>query len=258
MIRRIHLFALFAASLLIGSAATLSAQETEPQAPDNDAILKDNMNGQSSNYYPSLFMRYMAGDTTLTLDEYRHLYYGYAWQPEYEPFDKPEVKDKLLLLVAQTKDSLTLENAEQIVDYANEVMRFDPFSPGNLNFLIYGYGAIGNKVQEQINYHRLQMIAKTIMSSGTGLKETSPWHVLTFAHATDMMAYLGQDYGTRRVVSRTTEYVPLLVRQPGGVKGYYFNFERMYWRRPEKMPQKKPTGWEFNGIPIKKRITPVH
>ena len=240
MIRRIHLFALFAASLLIGSAATLSAQETEPQAPDNDAILKDIMNGQSSNYYPSLFMRYM------------------AWQPEYEPFDKPEVKDKLLLLVAQTKDSLTLENAEQIVDYANEVMRFDPFSPGNLNFLIYGYGAIGNKVQEQINYHRLQMIAKTIMSSGTGLKETSPWHVLTFAHATDMMAYLGQDYGTRRVVSRTTEYVPLLVRQPGGVKGYYFNFERMYWRRPEKMPQKKPTGWEFNGIPIKKRITPVH
>ena len=163
-----------------------------------------------------------------------------------------------MLLVAQTKDSLTLENAEQIVDYANEVMRFDPFSPGNLNFLIYGYGAIGNKVQEQINYHRLQMIAKTIMSSGTGLKETSPWHVLTFAHATDMMAYLGQDYGTRRVVSRTTEYVPLLVRQPGGVKGYYFNFERMYWRRPEKMPQKKPTGWEFNGIPIKKRITPVH
>jgi len=140
MIRRIHLFALFAASLLIGSAATLSAQETEPQAPDNDAILKDIMNGQSSNYYPSLFMRYMAGDTTLTLDEYRHLYYGYAWQPEYEPFDKPEVKDKLLLLVAQTKDSLTLENAEQIVDYANEVMRFDPFSPGNLNFLIYGYG----------------------------------------------------------------------------------------------------------------------
>ena len=49
-----------------------------------------------------------------------------------------------------------------------------------------------------------------------------------------------------------------MVRQPGGVKGYYFNFERMYWRRPEKMPQKKPTGWEFNGIPIKKRITPVH
>lgn len=43
-----------------------------------------------------------------------------------------------MLLVAQTKDSLTLENAEQIVDYANEVMRFDPFSPGNLNFLIYG------------------------------------------------------------------------------------------------------------------------
>ena len=96
------------------------------------------------------------------------------------------------------------------------------------------------------------------MLSVSGLKETWLWHVLSLACGTDMMGGRGQGYGARRVVSRATEYVPLLVRQPGGVKGYYFNFERMYWRRPEKMPQKKPTGWEFNGIPIKKRITPVH
>ena len=244
----------------MGFATTLSAQDStlvRPQAPDNEQILSDIMNGLSPYYYPSLFMRYMEGDTTLTMDDYRHLYYGYAWQPEYEPFDKPQAKDDLLRLIAVTKDSLSLENAEKIIDLANEVMKSDPFSPGNLNILVYGYGSIGNKVQEKINYRRLQMVIKTIQSSGTGLKEASPWHVLSFSHATDMMAYLNLDYGTRRVVSRTTEYIPLAFRLPGGVKGYYFNFERMYWHRPDKMPEKESAGWEFNGIPLKKRTLKI-
>ena len=244
----------------LGTMISVSAQDStlyRPQVPDNDQILKDVLNGMSPYYYPVLFMRYMEGDTTLTLEDYRHLYYGYAWQPEYEPFDKPQVKEDLLRLVAMTKDSLSLENAEKIIDLATEVMKYDPFCPGNLNILVYGYGAIGNKVQEKINYRRLQMVIKTIQSSGTVLKEASPWHVLSFTHATDMMAYLNLDYGTRRVVSRTTEYIPLAFRLPGGVKGYYFNFERMYWRRPEKMPEKESAGWEFNGIPLKKRTQKI-
>lgn len=259
MFKRVYIFMLTVVSSM-GFATALSAQDStllRPQVPDNEQILSDIMNGLSPYYYPSLFMRYMEGDTTLTLDDYRHLYYGYAWQPEYEPFDKPQAKDDLLRLIAVTKDSLSLENAEKIIDLANEVMKSDPFSPGNLNILVYGYGSIGNKVQEKINYRRLQMVIKTIQSSGTGLKEASPWHVLSFSHATDMMAYLNLDYGTRRVVSRTTEYIPLAFRLPGGVKGYYFNFERMYWHRPDKMPEKESAGWEFNGIPLKKRTPKI-
>ena len=259
MFKRVYIFLLTVVSSM-GFATTLSAQDStlvRPQAPENEQILSDIMNGLSPYYYPSLFMRYMEGDTTLTMDDYRHLYYGYAWQPEYEPFDKPQAKDDLLRLIAVTKDSLSLENAEKIIDLANEVMKSDPFSPGNLNILVYGYGSIGNKVQEKINYRRLQMVIKTIQSSGTGLKEASPWHVLSFSHATDMMAYLNLDYGTRRVVSRTTEYIPLAFRLPGGVKGYYFNFERMYWHRPDKMPEKESAGWEFNGIPLKKRTPKI-
>lgn len=52
------------------------------------------------------------------------------------------------------------------------------------------------------------------------------------------MAYLGQDYGTRRVVSRTTA---VCVADPAArrrVKGYYFNFERMYWRGPKNAAEK--------------------
>lgn len=71
--------------LLAFAAFPLAAQ----QAPDNDAILRETIDKGSPYYYPAIYMRYMSGDTTLTLEDYRHLYYGYAWQPGYKPFETP-------------------------------------------------------------------------------------------------------------------------------------------------------------------------
>ena len=102
MCKRFYILLLMAV-VSLGTMISVSAQDStlyRPQVPDNDQILKDVLNGMSPYYYPVLFMRYMEGDTTLTLEDYRHLYYGYAWQPEYEPFDKPQVKEDLLRLVA--------------------------------------------------------------------------------------------------------------------------------------------------------------
>ena len=45
---------------------------------DNDAILRETIDTGSPYYYPAIYMRYMSGDTTLTLEDHRHLYYGYA------------------------------------------------------------------------------------------------------------------------------------------------------------------------------------
>ena len=53
--------------LLAFAAFPLAAQ----QAPDNDAILRETIDKGSSYYYPAIYMRYMSGDTTLTLEDSR-------------------------------------------------------------------------------------------------------------------------------------------------------------------------------------------
>ena len=67
--------------MLLILPATGMAQQ---RVPDNEEILAEIIDGESSHYYPHLMERYMAGDTTLTLDDYYYLYYGYAYDDSYD------------------------------------------------------------------------------------------------------------------------------------------------------------------------------
>lgn len=238
---------IYALLLLLLTVGTLRAQT----APDDEVILRNVLNSESPFYYPSLFTRYMAGDTTLTDADYQHLYYGYVYQPTYQPFVNAPAADQILMILEKYPEP-TKESCELIVKYGNEVMQTEPFNPGNLNFLVYAYGSLGDTINEKINYHRLQGVLRTIKGSGTGLSEKSPWHVIYFSHPTDVMASLQLPIGKRQVVSRTAEFVPLITRT-NGVKGYYFDFGRLYWQRPDKLPEKRSSGFTLNGIPLKKR-----
>ena len=61
--------------------------------------------------------------------------------------------------------------------------------------------------------------------------------------------------GKEKEISRTVAWMPPLVKQKG-VKGYYFDFGRIYWHKPDKLPEKRSNGWEINGIPLKRRVVP--
>lgn len=218
------------------------------RVPDNDNILKAIINSESPYYYPSLMMRYEVGDTTLTLDDYHYLYYGYAYQDSYKPLESIPAEDKLLMLLEAGEP--TEGGAYELIDYAKEVMKYDPFSPKNINFLTYAYMTVGDEENARINADRFGKILTTIESSGTGLRENSPWHVLWFSHATDVIGSRDLKIGSRTVRSRTVEYVSLQKRD-GNVKGYYFDFGRMYWKRPEKpQKEKRVDGFKINGIQV--------
>lgn len=235
--------------LLAFAALPLAAQ----QAPDNDAILRETIDKGSPYYYPAIYMRYMSGDTTLTLEDYRHLYYGYAWQPGYKPFETPAAKDRILNILA--KDSLTEADYLKIVEYGREVMRSEPYDPSTLNFLVYAYGAVGDSVNERINYSRLKGILAAIESSGRRAQRTVALACsLLFScprpacqhESSGRQGESDQPYGA---------WMPPLVKQKG-VKGYYFDFGRIYWHKPDKLPEKRSNGWEINGIPLKRRVVP--
>ena len=218
-------------------------------APDNEQILRGTIDSNSKFYYPSIHSRYMQGDTTLTLEDYHYLYYGYAYQDNYKPLESIPAETAVLAVLERGEQLDTL-GAIELLRQAKMVMKSDPFSPKNINFMTYAYSVLGDEVSAKISADRFNKVLKTIEASGTGLREKSPMHLLWGSHGVDFIASKDLKMGKRRIVSRTVEYIALLEKF-GDIKGYYFDFSRMYWKRPDSTPPKqKAKKWQFNGLNI--------
>lgn len=74
-------------TLLFGN--TGSAQEIEMDIPNLKKIESSIRDFNSEMYYPRLMRRYINNDTTLTLNEFRHLYLGIASKKAIIPTESP-------------------------------------------------------------------------------------------------------------------------------------------------------------------------
>lgn len=239
------------ALVVMFAAQSVVAQEL--RVPDDEDVFVRTADQNSPWYYPELMMRYVVGDTTLTATDYHYLYYGYAYDANYRPLENiPDNTEVLELLSGLGTAGATRSQAERLLLAAKDVMLVDPFSPSNINVMTYAYGILGDTINERISADRFNKVVATIESSGTGLRENSPMHVLRHEHVNDLMLAKGLNIVNRTVRSTKVEYVQV---QRGGrnAKGYYFNFERIYWKRPEMVPEREKSNWMINGMPLNKR-----
>lgn len=222
------------------------------KAPDEELILERTMDAASPYYYPALLMRYNAGDTTLTDEDYYYLYYGFAYRDEYKPLaTNPDLDKMLMLMGGLDPDNPNVESLEGIVTFGTEALKRDPFSPTILNTLSYACGALGDREREKAYATHMNGILRTILASGDGFTQKTPRHVLMFSHALDALAAEGFTCGKARIVSRTVEFVPLAVPyvvEGKKRKGYYFDFGRVYWNKPEGYTYQRDRTWQFNNL----------
>ena len=222
------------------------------KVPVEEDIVAKTSDPDSPFYYTSLMMRYNAGDETLTDEDYHYLYYGYAHQESYKPMEANPDLDKLLMLASgldpDKPDRATLET---MVSVGNDALKRDPFSPKILNLMSFAYGALGDKEQEKAWSDRMNGVIRTILGSGDGFTQKTPRHVLMFDHALDVLAAEGLSFGKARIVSRTVEFVPLVVPyvvEGKKRKGFYFDFSRVYWNKPEGYTYQRDRTWQFNNL----------
>ncbi|MCM1151632.1 MAG: DUF4919 domain-containing protein [Alistipes sp.] len=222
------------------------------QAPVEEDILAKTTDTTSPYYYTGLMMRYKAGDPTLTDADYHYLYYGYAYQEEYKPLAPNPDLDKLLLLASSIDpDDPQRETLEAVISTGTKALQRDPFSPKVLNLMAYAYDMLGDKEQAAAYAARMNGVLRTIVASGDALTQKTPRHVLMFDHALDAMDAEGFSYGKARVISRTVEYIPLLAPYTVEGKkrrGFYYDFGRVYWNKPEGYTYKRDRTWQFNNL----------
>ena len=222
------------------------------KTPDENDLLDRTLDSSSPFYYPNLMMRYNAGDSTLTAEDYHYLYYGYAHQESYKPMEANPDLDKLLMLASGLDpDNPLAETLDAMLYVGEDALARDPFSPKILNLMAYAHGALGNKLQEKMYYNKVKGVLRAIEDSGDALTQKTPRHILMFDHALDVLSSHDLAYGKSRVVSREVEYVPLMVpRQTddGKIRGYYFDYSRIYRNKPDNYVFKRPRTWQFNNL----------
>jgi hypothetical protein len=217
------------------------------KTPNNDLIFANISNVDSPLYYPNIMLRYKEG-RPMSEDEYHHLYYGYAFQPEYKPLEANASMNRVQEIMARISiDTPSVQDIDELIAAGIAAMESDPFSPTLLNILVYAYGASGDKVREQAYSNHLNGILKCIESSGDGLKEKSPMHIIMFGHGLDYIASKNINYLKGRIISRTVEFVPFDFPREK-VKGYYFDYSRIYWNKPENYTFKRERTWQFNNL----------
>lgn len=233
--------------LLVGSVLPGWAK-----VPDEEDILARITDPQSEYFYPNLMMRYRSGDLSLSDEAYHYLYYGFAYQNEYRPLESNEALDKLLLLASTLDiDHPEVKLLEQILLAGEEAMMRDPFNPQVLNLMAYAYGGLGNVAKEQAAYEQMRHVLMTIENSGNGQTKDTPCHILMFDHALSLLSSYELRTERAQIISREVEYIPLTVpRMVMGkkIKGYYFNYSRIYRNKPEGYVFKRDRTWQFNNL----------
>lgn len=227
----------------------LRAEEPELRIPDEDDILRQTLSTTSPYYYTNLMLNYRNGTAPLTSDGYYYLYYGYAYQEEYRPFAENKALDLMLDIMAGINPEMpTVGQLEALIERGAEAMEADPFNPKVLNMMAYAYGALGDTEREELYFNHLNGILQAIESTGTGLQEKSPWHVLMFSHAYDVVASKGYTYNEGRIISRTVEFIPLTRKTADKTKGFYFDYSRVYRNKPDDVTFKRDRTWQINNL----------
>ena len=217
------------------------------QTPNNDLIFANINDANSPLYYPNLILRYKEGKS-LSEQEYHHLYYGYAFQPSYKPLEVNSAMTRVQEIMARLSiDTPSVHDIDELIAAGIAAMEHDPFSPTLLNILTYAYGASGDRVRELAYSDHLNGILCCIEQSGDGLKEKSPMHIIMFSHGSDYIASKGINALKGRIISRTIEFVPFDFPKEK-VKGYYFDYSRVYWNKPDNYTFKRERTWQFNNL----------
>lgn len=248
MTRILRLFTItLSAALFVFSSSY--GQEATLRVPDEDDIIRQTLSTSSPYYYTNLMLKYENGNEQLSDLEYYYLYYGYVYQERYRPFAENKALDDMLNIMSGIDpEKPTVGQLEALIEAGNEAMDIDPFNPKMLNMMAYAYGCLDDPHREKLYFGHLNGILRAIESSGTGRKEDSAWHILMFSHAYDVVAAKGYAYNEGRIISRTVEYIPLLRKTHDNIKGYYFDYSRVYRNKPDDVTFKRDRTWQFNNL----------
>lgn len=157
--------------------------------PDYDQIYQGITDKNSQYYYPNLLKRMLEFDQTLTQADYRHLYYGYIFQKEYQP-ELAYNDDKLQKFYNHDADIPHSDNEiQELIALTEEAIKYNPFDLRALTMYNYGYYLKGDTQFSDKIVARIIGALDAIISSGNGQDCETGYHVISISHESVLTDY---------------------------------------------------------------------
>lgn len=219
-----------------------SKRQVTVERPDLEAIRVSTLDPESPMFFPGLMKKFNRNDTTMTADEFRHLYFGYMFQEDYDPYrESPysSVTDSY-----RNKTSHTKEEIDTIRKYAELTLLDNPFDLRQMSFLVHVLKERRKDMSAKIWEYRLEHLLGAIKSSGTGENEENAWFVIYPAHEYDMVQLMGYHAVDADFIEPGFDYLMVepeeetLRRLRDKVqKGFYFDVRQIHEQYELKHPE---------------------
>lgn len=169
------------------------SQDLKFEKPNYRKIEKNIKKKKSNLFYDSLMSRYIDADTTLSMEEKRHLYYGYIYHERYSPYSHSDYYDSLNLILQKEKQNKTELN--KIKKFGDSILHENPFDLRAINLQLYALEKIGDKKLFDKKLIQFQTVIDAILSSGNGMSTKDAFYVIYISHEYDILEILGYEFG---------------------------------------------------------------
>ncbi len=193
------------------------AQENEFEKPNLSQISK-NIKEKGNLNYDTLMKRYRNGDSILTLEEKRHLYYGYAFHENYSPYGRSKFSDSLRAILK--KDDLKETEFKELVRLSDSVLVTRPFDTDALNYQLFAYEQLEDPEKFNKKLVQYRTIFDALFSSGDATSKETAIHVLYTSHEYDILRILRLEFTSQ---SLDGNYDRMSVKEnDSGYDNFYF------------------------------------
>ncbi len=201
------------------------AQDIEVRPVKYKKIKKEIRKKRSPFYYPALFQRYLDLDTSLSVTEFRYLYYGYTFQDDYQPYGTPSLRDSLINYLG--REDLLQAEIRVAAGIAAKILKESPFRLRETFIAAASYEMSGNERLSAIYFNFYMKQVDAIMSTGEGLDKNSAIAVIYIPDEYEVMEVLGFRFGGRQeLLSGGIDRLEV-AENPYGIIALYFDVSRM-------------------------------
>ena len=196
------------------------SQTAEFEKPNYKKIEKEISKKESNFFYDSLFKRYQNGDTTLNIQEKRHLYYGGVFQDTYAPYGSSNYADSIKILLKN--NPLTDTDYKNIIRFSDLIFLENPFDLEALNYALFACDKSEQTSLLHKKYAQMNVIFDAVLSSGDGLKKESAFYVIYINHEYAVLNILGFEFGGQQRLIEHYDFLKVN-KNKYNIEGFYFD-----------------------------------